>query len=53
MYVYAINKIYHIYYRDVALLGNCDDVINELCEKLGWKDDLDELVTESSKIFSN
>jgi len=35
-------------YRDVALLGNCDDVINELCKKLGWENELDELCAEIS-----
>ena len=33
----------------MALLGNCDDVISKLCEKLGWKKELDELTADSSK----
>jgi len=37
-------------YRDVALLGNCDQVISKLCEKLGWKKELDELIADADKI---
>ncbi|XP_022107575.1 NAD-dependent protein deacetylase sirtuin-2-like isoform X2 [Acanthaster planci] len=36
-------------YRDVAYLGTCDDGCNKLAEMLGWKDELDELVTSSHK----
>lgn len=37
-------------YRDVALLGNCDQVIDKLCEKLGWKKELDELAAAADKM---
>jgi NAD-dependent histone deacetylase SIR2 len=26
---------------DVLLLGKCDDVVRELCEELGWEEELD------------
>ena len=29
--------------RDVLYLGDCDDGVQELCEILGWKEDLDKL----------
>ncbi|KAI9189129.1 hypothetical protein H9P43_000557 [Blastocladiella emersonii ATCC 22665] len=32
--------------RDVFLPGSCDDVVTELCELLGWKDDLIALETD-------
>jgi len=37
-------------YRDVALLGNIDDVINKLCEKIGWKNELEQLIAEFDKL---
>lgn len=30
--------------NDIALLGDCDDMIVDLCSKLGWNDDLENLV---------
>lgn len=33
-------------YRDVALLGTCDDGCQKLAELLGWKDELDRLINE-------
>jgi NAD-dependent deacetylase sirtuin 2 len=30
--------------RDVALLGDCDAMIEKLCDQLGWLDDLNSLV---------
>lgn len=37
-------------YRDVALLGDCDQVIDRLCEKLGWKEELDELAADADEM---
>lgn len=34
-------------YRDVAMLGTCDDGCRTLAEKLGWAGDLDSLVIKS------
>lgn len=31
--------------RDVALLGDCDDGCRALAEQLGWKEELDEMIT--------
>jgi len=31
-------------YRDVFLQGKCDEQIRELCQELGWADELDELI---------
>ena len=31
-------------YRDVAILGSCDDGCWSLSEKLGWKDDLQSII---------
>ena len=31
-------------YRDVAMLGECDEVVFELCNLLGWRDDLMSLL---------
>ncbi|XP_006462857.1 hypothetical protein AGABI2DRAFT_224508 [Agaricus bisporus var. bisporus H97] len=28
---------------DVLLLGRCDEMVRELCQELGWEEDLDEL----------
>lgn len=33
-------------YRDVALIGSCDDGCNMLAEKLGWSQDLKKLVSQ-------
>uniref|UniRef100_A0A6A7FRQ6 NAD-dependent protein deacetylase Sirt2-like isoform X1 n=2 Tax=Hirondellea gigas TaxID=1518452 RepID=A0A6A7FRQ6_9CRUS len=35
--------------RDVALLGDCDDGCLLLAEKLGWKEELDELIVAGKK----
>jgi len=37
---------------DVVLLGNCDDIIRDLCRELGWEEELDALwnATEASVI---
>ncbi|KXN82421.1 NAD-dependent protein deacetylase hst2-1 [Leucoagaricus sp. SymC.cos] len=32
---------------DVLLLGKCDDMIRELCQELGWEDELDRLWKET------
>ena len=34
-------------YRDVALLGDCDSGCTKLAGKLGWAQDLDDLMAES------
>lgn len=39
-------------YRDVALLGGCDDQIRELAAALGWADDLDRLVAAAVSDFA-
>ena len=31
-------------YRDVVLLGECDEGVVRVCELCGWKDDLEMLV---------
>ena len=31
-------------YRDVTVLGDCDEGVDRLAELLGWRDELDELV---------
>lgn len=36
-------------YRDVGLLGNCDDQVALLADQLGWKEDLDALIEECSQ----
>ena len=33
-------------YRDVTVLGDCDDGVNRLAELLGWRAELDALVAE-------
>nr|CAB3266079.1 NAD-dependent protein deacetylase sirtuin-2 [Phallusia mammillata] len=40
-------------YRDVALLGDCDDGCKDLCEKLGWLEDLLKLVADGDKQNEN
>ena len=35
-------------YRDIALLGNCDDVVTSLADALGWRDDLAALVAQQN-----
>jgi|MDTE01.2.fsa_nt_gb NAD-dependent deacetylase sirtuin 2 len=39
-------------YRDVALLGACDDGIRSLAASLGWADDLDRLVASATALFA-
>ncbi|KIK51061.1 hypothetical protein GYMLUDRAFT_252406 [Collybiopsis luxurians FD-317 M1] len=34
---------------DVVLLGKCDEVIEELCEELGWKEELMKLWEETAR----
>ncbi|XP_077520816.1 sirtuin 2 isoform X1 [Amblyomma americanum] len=36
-------------YRDVALLGTCDTGCQEMAERLGWKDDLAQLIERLEK----
>lgn len=31
--------------RDVALLGDCDDMVIELCKKLDWHEELEQLTS--------
>ena len=33
--------------NDIALLGDCDDIIVELCSKLGWSSDLQDLMKQA------
>uniref|UniRef100_A0A7S3K0N6 Deacetylase sirtuin-type domain-containing protein n=1 Tax=Aureoumbra lagunensis TaxID=44058 RepID=A0A7S3K0N6_9STRA len=40
-------------YRDVALLGNCDDQIYRLADALGWRQDLDHLVSHARHQFAH
>ena len=40
-------------YRDVALLGSCDDVVWDLAKSLGWEDDLARLVRDAQAAFLN
>lgn len=35
-------------YRDVAILGTCDEGCESLANALGWKDDMDKLSTEGT-----
>lgn len=35
-------------FRDVALLGTCDDGCRELADRLGWKDDLAQLIGQAT-----
>jgi len=37
-------------YRDVFIEGKCDELCTEICERLGWKDQLDELVASASTV---
>lgn len=34
--------------RDVAFLGDCDDLVQQMAEKLGWKEELEALQAEDS-----
>lgn len=34
---------------DVVLLGKCDDVVRELCEELGWSEELEKLWAETQR----
>ncbi|KNE59627.1 hypothetical protein AMAG_03883 [Allomyces macrogynus ATCC 38327] len=38
----------HRYHRDVFVKGSCDDVVTELCELLGWTDELKALEDQFS-----
>jgi len=40
-------------YRDVAFVGDCDDGVRELCEILGWTDELNALMNKSPQKSSN
>lgn len=31
--------------RDVALLGDCDEMVIELCKKLDWHEELEQLMS--------
>ena len=33
-------------YRDVALLGECNDAVGRVCDLCGWRDSLDKLVEQ-------
>ena len=33
--------------NDIALLGDCDDMIVDLCSKLGWSSDLQDLMKQA------
>ena len=33
-------------YRDVALIGSCDEGCQTLADKLGWRQDLQELINK-------
>lgn len=35
-----------INFRDIFLQGDCDDVIYQICDKLGWRDELDQLISQ-------
>ena len=30
-------------FRDVVLLGNCDDGVKKLCDMIGWREELEDL----------
>ncbi|PPR04729.1 hypothetical protein CVT26_012864 [Gymnopilus dilepis] len=34
---------------DVVLLGQCDDIVRELCKELGWEEDLNKLWAETEE----
>ena len=36
--------------NDIALLGDCDDIIDDLCSKLGWTGDLLDLVGHQNSL---
>ena len=36
-------------YRDVALLGDCDEGVANICQHCGWTQDLDKLVHKKKK----
>ena len=36
-------------YRDVAILGTCDDGCHSLVEKLGWKEEFQVLINKSGE----
>jgi len=40
-------------YRDVDLLGDCQEVVIKLCELLGWKNELDKLIKTGKGNNSN
>lgn len=36
-------------YRDVAFLGDCDDLCEQLVDLLGWKQEFDEIIKKSDE----
>lgn len=36
-------------YRDVAFLGDCDDLCHKLIEQLGWAEDFEEMMKKCSE----
>mmetsp|Transcript_29851 Transcript_29851/g.97684 ORF Transcript_29851/g.97684 Transcript_29851/m.97684 type:complete len:409 (+) Transcript_29851:26-1252(+) len=38
-------------YRDAGLLGSCDDIVRELADHLGWREELEEIVKELRSKF--
>ena len=39
--------------RDIALLGDCDDVIVDVCSRLGWSADLNDLIQSALEESTN
>ena len=33
-------------FRDVVLLGSCDDGVKKLCDMIGWREELEELYSK-------